>query len=284
MTSADVVYWLRRELKLKKIGHTGTLDPGVAGVLPVCLGQATRLAEYLTNQGKGYRAEMTLGICTTTQDGYGETLQSVQPNLKEEDVQAVLPEFTGGIEQLPPMFSAVRKDGKHLYEYARAGVEVERKVRSAHIYSIVLKKWLAEDFPRAMMDIECSKGTYIRTICHDIGQRLGCGAYMSYLVRWRSGPFKLEESWTLEEIKSAVGQGDRSFLLGAEKGLDLPVVQLPASRVQAFCRGLATKSEYFNAPEPAAAAHVQVRHEDELLGIGIWRQQQLYPHKVIKKM
>jgi tRNA pseudouridine55 synthase len=284
MTSADVVYHLRRLLNTKKVGHTGTLDPGASGVLPICVGQATRVAEYLTNQGKVYQAEMTLGVCTTTQDRDGEILSSAQPQLIQADLLRILPDFTGEIEQVPPMFSAVRVKGKHLYEYARAGQEIERCPRQACIYTLRLKQWTQGAFPKALLDIECSKGTYIRTLCYDIGQALGCGAYMSDLLRVKSGPFEIAQSWTLERLQSALDKGDRSFISHVSQGLDLPLIALPAARVRAFCSGLSSDTRWIQAPEIVDGAHVQVTHDEELLGIGIWQGNALYPHKVMKQI
>ena len=281
MTSADVVYWLRRKLQTKKLGHTGTLDPGVAGVLPICVGKATRLAEYLTEQGKAYRAEVLFGLSTTTQDGYGQVLKNRPANhLRAKDLLAILPDFMGNIQQLPPMHSAVRQGGRHLYEYARAGVEVERKSREVTIKKLELLEWLEEDKPRAVIDIDCSKGTYVRTLCHDIGEALGCGAHMSYLLRTRSGPFKLEDSLTLEEINYFVSKQDSSFLLPLTTGLDLPVIELEKERVQAFQNGLPTYLEA-NGQRYEDGSHFQVYGQGNLLGIGIWQEGQIHPHKVL---
>lgn len=281
MTSADVVYCLRRLLQTKKIGHTGTLDPGVAGVLPICVGKATRLAEYLTEQGKEYRAEITFGIATDTQDAYGTVIHECQPLIKAEDVRSILPEFTGEVWQIPPMFSAVRKEGKRLYEYARSGVEIERTARAVRILRLSLRKWRDEKYPRAEFDIECSKGTYVRTLCHDLGERLGCGAHMSYLMRLRSGPFSIVNSWTLEEIEQSVTAGDLAFLLPLSSGLDLPLVSLTPERARAFCNGLSTKAGFIAAGEEQEGLFVQVTDGKELLGIGLWRGGALCPHKVI---
>lgn len=282
MTSSDVVYWLRRGLKTKKIGHTGTLDPGVAGVLPLCVGKATRLAEYLTEQGKAYRAEVTFGITTDTQDAFGKVLQVTSPRLKRGDLEQILPHFSGRISQIPPMYSAVRKEGKHLYEYARQGMTIERTPREVSIDKLELKEWIDGEFPKAILDIECSKGTYIRTLSHDLGQAIGCGAHMSYLLRVRSGPFKLSESWTLEEIEATLGGPTFPFLLPLATGLELPRVALPADRANAFRHGLPTKREWVrNAPD-ADEVVVQVLEDGELIGIGLLSENSLFPHKVFR--
>jgi len=282
MTSSDVVVWMRRVLKVKKIGHTGTLDPGVSGVLPLCVGKGTRLAEYITEQGKAYRAEVTFGITTDSQDAFGNVIQVTTPEIEQSDLERILPSFTGEISQIPPMYSAVRIEGKHLYEYAREGIVVERKSREVTIYKIRLEKWYDGEFPRAILDIECSKGTYIRTISHDLGQALGCGAHMSYLLRVRSGPFQLQESWTLEEIEEAARNSSYPFLLPLTAGIDLPRVVLSAVRANAFRHGLPTKRELVNCLTEGNESYVQVIEDGELIGIGVWRAESLYPHKVFR--
>ncbi len=280
MTSSDVVVWMRRLLKIKKIGHTGTLDPGVTGVLPICVGKGTRLAEYITEQGKAYIAEVTFGVTTDTQDSYGKVIQEIIPQLERRDLENILPDFLGRISQVPPMYSAVRKEGKHLYEYARKGISIERPSREVSIYRIKIEEWFDEELPKAILDIECSKGTYIRTISHDLGQALGCGAHMSYLIRTRSGPFKIQESWTLEEIEEAVRVSNFSFLLPLTAGIDLPRVSLAGTRVKAFLHGLPTKREQVKISDEGDGPYVQVMENDELIGIGVWREEGLYPHKV----
>ncbi|EHQ91359.1 tRNA pseudouridine(55) synthase TruB [Desulfosporosinus youngiae] len=292
MTSSDVVVWIRKTLKLKKVGHTGTLDPGVAGVLPICVGKGTRLAEYITEQGKAYISEVTFGVTTDTQDSYGKVIREISPRLKRKDLERILPGFIGKVSQVPPMYSAVRKEGKHLYEYARQGISIDRPSREVSIYRLNLKEWFEEEYPKAILEIECSKGTYIRTLCHDMGQVLGCGAHMSYLLRVRSGPFKIQDSWTLEEIGEAVRTGNDSFLLPLTAGLDLPRVFLAEARAKAFRHGLPTKkaqvlihsAEKNSLPEAGSyvgtSSFVQVMEGEELIGIGVWREDSLYPHKV----
>ncbi|MFZ5816394.1 MAG: tRNA pseudouridine(55) synthase TruB [Bacillota bacterium] len=201
MTSHDVVSVVRRALGVKKVGHTGTLDPGVAGVLPICVGRATRLAEYIAGEEKAYRAEITFGITTDTQDSFGEVRsQQDASHLTRGDLAYSLARFHGPILQVPPMVSAVKVGGKRLYELARQGVEVEREARRVFIHRIQLLDFRPGPHPRAFVDVVCSKGTYIRTLAHDLGQMLQVGAHMSYLVRTRSGPFRLEEASTLEEL------------------------------------------------------------------------------------
>lgn len=281
MTSSDVVVGLKKILKTKKVGHTGTLDPDVTGVLPICVGKGTRLAEYLTRQGKSYKAEITFGIVTTTQDGSGEVLQENYPEVKEEDFIKIIPRFLGTIQQIPPMYSAVRHQGKHLYELARQGIEVERASREVQIHRLELLRWIPDTFPKGIFEVDCSKGTYIRTLCHDIGGALGCGAHMSDLIRLSSGPFKIEDSIPLNSVKEKVDKGDFDFLIPLDQTLDLLKVNLPPVRGEAFRKGLATARSQIEGVENIDESEaVQVFSEGKFLGIGIWRNQSLCPHKV----
>jgi tRNA pseudouridine55 synthase len=201
MTSHDVVSLVRRALQTKKVGHTGTLDPGVAGVLPICVGKATRLADYIMGADKAYRAEITFGVETETADSFGAvTAERSAAHLGRGDVAYVLPRFTGEIMQIPPMVSAVKVGGKRLYEFARAGQEIERQPRPVTIHRLQLLDFTPGRHPVAVVDVVCSKGTYIRTLADDLGRALGVGAHMSHLVRTRSGPFHLAETTTVEEL------------------------------------------------------------------------------------
>ena len=212
ITSHDVVYRLRRLLSIKKIGHTGTLDPDADGVLPMCVGRATKVADMLTAQDKQYVAEVTLGSATDTLDKSGEVTETAEVNVTEDDIRNVAAEFVGDIEQIPPMYSAIKINGKKLYELAREGKVTERDPRRIHIENIeVLDINLAEK--KFSMRVDCSKGTYIRTLCDDIGRRLGCFAHMSALTRTRSGRFDIEESYTLEQIEKMMTDGEDGFLV-----------------------------------------------------------------------
>lgn len=197
-TSHDVVAKLRGILHMKKIGHTGTLDPDAEGVLPVVLGKATRLVELLTEKQKTYEALLHLGIETDTQDMTGKVLGELPVTVSEEQVTEAVNSFLGEQQQIPPMYSALKVDGRKLYELAREGKTVERKPRTVHFYEIRI---LEIRLPLVRLSVTCSKGTYIRTLCHDIGQKLGCGGCMEELLRTRSGQFTLEDSLTLEEIR-----------------------------------------------------------------------------------
>lgn len=200
MTSHDVISFLRRELHEKKIGHAGTLDPQAAGVLPVCVGQATRLVEYLSDATKEYLCHVTFGVTTTTQDAWGEVENSQRADDLELDrIKGVIPSFLGEITQITPAYSAVKVKGVPLYKLARQGKEIEIIPRQVTISYIQVLDYQA---PVLSLLVGCSKGTYIRTLCHDLGRAVGLGGHMSYLLRTKVGSFSLEESHTLEEISS----------------------------------------------------------------------------------
>lgn len=203
-TSHDVVAKLRGILHQKKIGHTGTLDPAAVGVLPVCLGNATKVAGMLTDTDKAYRVVMRLGVETDTQDMTGKVLDTRQVLVSKEEVEAAVGSMKGDILQIPPMFSAIKVNGRRLYTLAREGVEVERKPRPIHISDICINDI---SLPLVDMTVSCSKGTYIRTLCHDIGLKLGCKAAMEKLMRIRSGMFSLSGSFTLGQIEQAAKDG-----------------------------------------------------------------------------
>lgn len=212
MTSFDVVAILKKILNTKKVGHTGTLDPDATGVLPICIGKATKLVEYLTSDRKKYKAAVQLGITTDTQDISGNVIKSCFPCVSENELKAAISSFIGEIEQIPPMYSAVKIDGKKLYELAREGRTVERKPRQITIHKIDFLVY-NEKSSVFEMEVDCSKGTYIRTLANDIGEKLGCGAVISELERLSSGNFNIGESYTLEEIKKKVEKEDYSFLI-----------------------------------------------------------------------
>lgn len=198
-TSHDVVAKLRGITGQKKIGHTGTLDPDAEGVLPVCFGKATKVSDLLTDKDKTYRAVLLLGLTTDTQDVSGTVLERRPVDaLCEEEAERVILGFAGMYEQIPPMYSALKVNGKKLYELAREGKTVERKARTVQIHDIRI---IRMELPRVEIEVSCSKGTYIRTLCQDIGERLGCGGCMETLTRTRSGAFGIEESHRLEEIR-----------------------------------------------------------------------------------
>lgn len=197
-TSHDVVAKMRGICKQKKIGHTGTLDPDAVGVLPVCLGSGTKLCDMLTDKDKEYVAELLLGVETDTQDITGQILKKCEPVMDEEAVRAAIMSFLGEYMQVPPMYSALKVNGKKLYELARAGKEVERQARPVTIHELEI---LDMQLPVVKIRVACSKGTYIRTLCADIGAKLGCGGTMKSLIRTKVGIFTAEEAITLEELE-----------------------------------------------------------------------------------
>lgn len=200
-TSHDVVARLRGILHMKKIGHTGTLDPEAEGVLPVALGKATRLVDMLTEKEKTYEAVMRLGVVTDTQDMTGTVLLQKNVSVTPEQVREAAENFVGDYMQVPPMYSALKVNGKKLYELAREGKTVERKARPVHFYEIRI---MEINLPLVHLQVTCSKGTYIRTLCHDMGEKLGCGAAMESLVRTRVGRFTLEDAITLTQVEEAM--------------------------------------------------------------------------------
>lgn len=210
-TSNDVVAKLRGILKQKKIGHTGTLDPDAVGVLVVCLGTGTKLVEMLTDHDKEYIAVCRLGVTTDTQDMSGNILREQPVNVTKTELHEAVQAFVGDYDQIPPMYSAIKQDGKKLYELAREGIEVERKPRKIHIGAItVLDDSRLESDHIFTIEVKCSKGTYIRTLCNDIGQRLGCGAAMQHLTRTRVGAFNLETAITLSQVEEMRDNGTLS--------------------------------------------------------------------------
>lgn len=225
-TSHDVVAVLRKVVGQKKIGHTGTLDPDATGVLPVCLGRATKVCELLTDHDKTYEALLLLGKTTDTQDISGEVLEEKDPgNLAEEKVRSCIESFIGEYDQIPPMYSALKVNGKKLYELAREGKTVERKSRKVQIHGIRI---LEMNLPHVRMEVDCSKGTYIRTLCHDIGEKLQVGGCMEELERTKVGRFLKEDAVTLDEVRQKMERGEGAELFTP---LDQIFVELPAVTV-----------------------------------------------------
>lgn len=205
-TSHDVVAKLRGILKTKKIGHTGTLDPDAEGVLPVCIGKATKLCDMLTDKDKTYHTILLLGVSTDTEDISGKVLKQkdIPSTINDEKVREVINSFIGDYSQIPPMYSALKVNGKKLYELARQGVTVERKPRNVQIHDICIH---SIELPRISMDVSCSKGTYIRTLCKDIGDKLGTGGCMEKLLRTKTGIFDIKDSIKLDDISKKVSEG-----------------------------------------------------------------------------
>ena len=229
-TSMDVCAKLRGILKERRIGHGGTLDPMATGVLPVFVGTAAKAVEFAEKGDKEYVAGLRLGMVTNTQDSTGEILETRPAGVSRADLEAVLPRFTGPIDQIPPMFSAIKRDGKKLYELARAGKEVQRDPRPVTIHALDVLEGGGADY---VLRVRCSKGTYVRTLCHDIGQALGCGGCMSSLRRTMAAGFSLEQAVTLEEVQEKGGE----LLLPVDRFFEnYPAFRLPSQRLERLCR------------------------------------------------
>jgi len=227
-TSHDIVSAVRRFLKVKRVGHTGTLDPMATGVLVICLGEATKLAGYLTADDKAYETTVRLGIATDTHDAEGEITSERPVEVSEASVEAALATFRGQIAQVPPMYSALKKDGERLYKLAREGKVVEREPRTVQIHSLILTRFEPPELDLALV---CGKGTYVRTIAHDLGELLGCGAHLSKLTRTRSGVFDLEKAVPFEEIRRARDLESREAVLEKRMSMSEALSNWPAVHV-----------------------------------------------------
>jgi len=205
-TSFQMVALVRRLSEVRKVGHSGTLDPDATGVLPILIGKATKLARFLTDSDKTYHAEIEFGSATDTYDSSGSVVQTGDSSsLTIEQVEVALSSFRGSIEQIPPMFSAIKYQGKPLYHLARAGIEVPRKPRKVTIFTLDITSW---EIPILSIEVECSKGTYIRSLAHDLGQMLGCGAHLKRLIRTKSGPFIINDSVSVEQVEGCFREGE----------------------------------------------------------------------------
>lgn len=266
LTSFRASAILRRIYSEKKTGHTGTLDPMATGVLPVALGKATRFIDFLPETDKGYTARFKLGVITDTLDITGNVLEEREVKVKKEDIEALLPRFTGEILQLPPMYSAISVGGVRLYELARKGIEIEREQRKITIYSLTLRDTEAEN--EYEIDVKCSKGTYIRTLISDMGENLGCGAVMTALRRTLSNGFSLEDAKTEEELE-ALGEG-------AVMGIDAPFmcypsVQVTEKQARRFSNGGELSAERLHT-EIIPTLYRVYSPENEFLGLGEIRE------------
>lgn len=267
-TSHDVVAKLRGICKQKKIGHTGTLDPDAVGVLPVCLGSATKLCDMITDKQKEYIAVFKLGVVTDTQDISGKIVEEKAVEVSAQQVREAIMSFGGLYEQIPPMYSALKVNGKKLYELAREGKEIERKSRTVTIYEIEI---LEENMPEFKIRVGCSKGTYIRTLCHDIGQKLGCGAVMTSLKRTKSGSFGLEEAYRLSEIQAKADEGRlNELIIPIEKMFEkLPCVTAGDNAEKVLSNGnQLKKQEFFSEKELTMDEQVRLySHEGKFHGV-----------------
>lgn len=285
MTSHDVIDRVRRRLNVRKVGHTGTLDPLATGVLVLCLGRATRLSSYLADQDKTYSAHVRLGVRTSTLDAEGEVVArsgSVPGRL--ENVRDTVACFVGEIEQIPPMFSARKMDGRRLYKLAREGTEVARRPSRVRIYGIDI-----EDFrpPDLHLTVSCSKGTYIRTLADDIGRQLGCGAHLAGLRRTAAGPVRVDECVTLNQVESVESKEElQPFLMDPNRLLrDLPRLNLDAAQAGCFVHGNAVKNLEDGTALESGRLVRALYPEGVLLGIGRWRaaDRMLKPVRVLRQ-
>lgn len=294
-TSQDVVAKLRGRLHIRRVGHTGTLDPMATGVLPVCFGKATRIIEYYDDDFKTYEAEMKLGMVTDTLDITGAVLETKPVDVSEEDVIQAIDSFRGWITQIPPKYSALKVNGKPLYKYAREGVEVEIKSRKIYVEDIQpVEVNLGEN--RILFRVTCSKGTYIRTICDDIGKKLGCGGTMTALQRTQSGCFRVEDARTLPEILEMTDEElERCVIPMDETLVHLGRIELKSMEsVPFYYNGREIDTGYVNvlaSPAVPEALQEGSRLEDKyrvydlegkFLGISSLRENTLYPEKVIR--
>ena len=241
MTSHDVVDYVRKCLGMRRVGHTGTLDPGAAGVLVVCVGQATRLSEFVLGHDKAYRAEAVLGVETDTLDADGQvTARAESVDVSQQQVADALGELVGEHEMVPPMFSAVRHKGRHLYELARAGREVERRPRRVTVASVRLVRMVQDRHPRVLFDVRCSAGTYVRSLCARLGEQLGCGAHLGFLLRTSVGDFRIGHAMTLEQIADSAARDPASLLQPPEAALGhLPCFTVDAEQARRLACGAA---------------------------------------------
>lgn len=266
MTSSDVVLHVRRILGQKKVGHTGTLDPGAAGVLPVCIGRATKIADYIMHGDKEYIAEITFGMETDTQDSYGRVTRVSEGDITREQLESILPGFTGKLLQKPPMYSAIKHEGKKLYELARKGITVEKPPREVYVHKLELIRGMQNRF---LLRIRCSKGTYIRSLCADIGRGLSACAHMSFLMRTETCGFRAEDAYTLPEIEELAGGGKAA---AAVQPMEQAVSFLETLRCDPYLYRFLTTG----TPVDLGKANLRVQADtnyavyckDELIGIG----------------
>lgn len=286
MTSHDVVDVVRRFAGTRRVGHSGTLDPGAAGVLVLAIGRATRIAEFLADADKEYRAEITFGRATDSGDVYGETVRETSDvRLEAQHLAAVLPRFMGEIEQVPPMASAVHVGGTRLYEHARRGTAVEVPPRRVRIFRLDLLEFIAGVPARARLHVACSKGTYIRRLCHDIGEALGCGAHASFMVRTRVGRYTLDAALTLEELQAMATAGRFADALQSvdEAMADLPAVELSAVQRRAVMHGQGVPLfKVANWQRLTSASLIRLRDAQGLVALARVENGLLKPFKVLR--
>ena len=278
MTSHDAVAIIRKHLKQKRVGHAGTLDPLASGVLPICVGQATRVAEYLSDSGKAYQADINFGTATDTYDAEGTiTATASTADLTLNMIQETLEQFRGPQMQNPPLYSAIKIQGQPAYKRARAGEVIVLEPRPIVIHSLEILEWIP---PRLTLAIECSKGTYIRSLAHDLGMQLGCCAYLEALVRTRSGPFTLSDSITIEQFADAVETNSKQhYSFPLDKALEqYPAFKIDAETVERIKHGNTFNNSVANNFGPARVYDTN----GAFIAIAEWNEKQLawQPKKV----
>jgi len=279
ITSHDVVNRLRKVYHTKKVGHTGTLDPDALGVLPVCVGQATRLAEYLVDKEKEYRVMMKFGIATDTQDNSGQIIEQAElPELSRDQFVALTKRFIGEIEQIPPMYSAVKKDGQPLYKLARQGLIAEVEPRKVEIYDIQVLMYSQN---AAMLNVRCGKGTYIRTLCVDLAKAAGSVGHMCYLMRNKSGQYHVDDAVRLDALEQS--ETPEQYLQPMNEVLsEVPLAIIESAEVKMRIQnGLSQKIQFTQAMTEGDLAQVQ-DEKGNLLAVGTWQNESFQPHKVFK--
>jgi tRNA pseudouridine55 synthase len=264
MSSFDVVRVVKKVAKTKKVGHTGTLDPEASGVLPICIGRATKLVDYIMSDYKIYKVELKLGITTDTYDREGKVLQTSEVNLSNEEVEKVIKSFEGEIDQVPPMYSALKVNGERLYNLARQGIEIERKPRKIHIYNIDI---FDMELPIVQFTVKCSKGTYIRSLCYDIGEKLNCGGTMWNLQRTQTGSFSISSSVELEQLNS---DNISSYLIPMDMALEsYPKIIIDKKYEKLILNGVTIKDNAIIGNMEIDKLYRVYLGENEFIGIGI---------------
>lgn len=264
MSSFDVVRVVKKVAKTKKVGHTGTLDPEASGVLPICIGRATKLVDYIMSDYKIYKVELKLGITTDTYDREGKILQTSEVNSSEDDVKKVIKSFEGEIDQIPPMYSALKVNGERLYNLARKGIEIERKARKIHIYDIDI---LSMELPIVQFTVKCSKGTYIRSLCYDIGEKLKCGGTMWNLKRTQTGSFSISNSVELEQLNV---DNIHNYLIPMDKALEsYPKIVIDKKYEKLILNGVNVKDNAIIGNMEINKLYRIYLGENDFVGIGV---------------
>lgn len=264
MSSFDVVREVKKIAKTKKVGHTGTLDPEASGVLPICIGRATKLVDYIMSDYKIYKVELKLGITTDTYDREGKILQTSSVNVSNEEVEKVIKNFEGEIDQIPPMYSALKVNGERLYNLARQGIEIERKPRKINIYNIDI---LSMELPVVQFTVKCSKGTYIRSLCFDIGEKLKCGGTMWNLERIQTGSFSISHSLRLDQLNS---DNISNYLIPMDRALEsYPKITFNKKYEKLILNGVTIKDNDIIGNVEKDMLYRVYLGENEFIGIGI---------------